>query len=333
MTFAEPMLALAIFALPVVWAAMRYGARRQASVAQHFRTDLPGLGVAGDRWIRAARYGFVVLAVAALMQPLWGMRSEEAPRTGRDIVVLIDVSLSMLAEDVAPNRLEAAKEQVRRLADAVSGTGGHRLALVAFAGRAKLISPLTLDYELFADRLEQVRAGTAASEGSAVGEAVLFALDKINVADPGYVDLVLLTDGEDHGGAARAAAREAAATGAKLYARAIGAPGEGALIPAGTPEDGSAVVQFDGFPVRTRIDEPLLREIAGVGGGRYLGAGPEAGALAALFHDVIARGPQRELDQVSAEVPAQRFQWFLLAAILFLLTDVRAMHLFQRRPA
>ncbi|MDP6953903.1 MAG: VWA domain-containing protein, partial [Alphaproteobacteria bacterium] len=152
--FAVPTLALLLVLVPALAWLYRYGSQRRQQAVQRFLASglIPDLVAQAGRWRRRAKAGCLILAVGlmvmALMQPRWGLKPEEAPRFGRDIIVVLDVSLSMLAEDVAPNRLERAKAMVRDLIETFREEGGHRLGLVAFAGRASLQSPLTLDYGL-----------------------------------------------------------------------------------------------------------------------------------------------------------------------------------------
>jgi Ca-activated chloride channel family protein len=102
------------------------------------------------QWAKAlCTVGAVAALVLALMQPQWGIDWQDIPRHGRDLIILLDVSISMKAQDVLPNRLEQAKQAVRKLVEYLQTTGGHRLGLVAFAGRASLRSPMTLDYPFF----------------------------------------------------------------------------------------------------------------------------------------------------------------------------------------
>ena len=116
--------------------------------------------------------GAVACLVVALMRPQWGETEEEVPRRGRDLLIMLDLSLSMLAEDVRPNRLEHAKSLVRELVAAVRAEGGHRLALVTFAGRATLETPPTLDYGLFLERLEAADPARVRVKGTMIGDAL-----------------------------------------------------------------------------------------------------------------------------------------------------------------
>lgn len=139
--------------------------------------------------------GFLVLA---LTQPQWGIDWQNAPRRGRDLVIMLDVSLSMLAEDVRPNRLERARESISTLIELLRQEGGHRLGLVAFADRASLQCPLTLDYAFFLKRLQEAGPDTVTRQGTLIGDAIQHMLSVFGTLEPAYTDVILITDGEDH---------------------------------------------------------------------------------------------------------------------------------------
>jgi Ca-activated chloride channel family protein len=145
--------------------------RREALAALVARNLAPRLlPAASERraWLRAlCLAGAVASLVVALMQPQWGTGGRELPLRGRDLIVLLDVSHSMLAEDVEPNRLAQAKAAARLLAEAVQRDGGHRLGLLTFAGRADVQCPLTRDYGLFLKRLEDATPDAVARRGTA----------------------------------------------------------------------------------------------------------------------------------------------------------------------
>jgi Ca-activated chloride channel family protein len=329
MTFQAPWFGLLILVLPVCMLLYRLAKRRQrAALGQLIgkgmrpepRTDRRRGGVGGLP-SPTALASVIVCLVLALMQPLWGKRTEALPHTGRDIVVLLDTSLSMLAEDVRPNRLEHAKAAIRRLVGAVKADGGHRLALVAFAGRPSLQCPLTLDYDLFLQRLDEADVETAVQEGSLIGDALHHALERLDGLKPGLADLILATDGEDHGGSPMAGAAAAASAGIDLYPLAIGDPNSAAPIPVAEHGFERSLLHHDGFEVRSRVRADLLADMAAVTKGRFLGAGNDIGALERLYHEVLARKPGRQLGSEAGDMPAHRFQWLVLLALGLLIVD------------
>ncbi len=239
-------------AFPVVWllalvplALLLYArafARQRAALAAFIAEGLaprllPGTS-ARRRWGRAlCLSGALACLIVALMQPHWGQGPREVPRLGRDVVVLLDVSYSMLAEDAAPNRLTRAKAAIRALAEAVQRDGGHRLALIGFAGRADVLCPLTRDYGLFLKRLEDASADGVARRGTSIGEALRQAVRALGELAPGYADLVLVSDGEDHAGLALEAAAMLGGLGLRLHTAGVGDAERDVPIPVG---DGKA---------------------------------------------------------------------------------------------
>jgi Ca-activated chloride channel family protein len=271
------------------------------------------------RWLKAlCMVGAVACFVVALMQPQWGETEEDVPRRGRDLVIMLDASLSMLAEDVAPNRLEYAKSLVRELVDNVRAEGGHRLALVTFAGRATLQSPLTLDYGLFLERLGQADPARVRIKGTLIGDALRQTLQSFARLEPGYTDLLLITDGDDHGSLPARTAQLLADRGIRLYVIGIGDPQSGARIPL---EDGNGqhtYLRYNGFEVQTRMRTDLLADMALRADGVYLAANDGLDALARLYASRIQDLPRRQLDAQSRSVAAQRFQWFIAAGLILL---------------
>jgi Ca-activated chloride channel homolog len=310
--------------VPILLALYAYGFWRQRRTLARFvelplvarllpRVDRP------RRWAKAlCVVGAVACLVVALMQPRWGETEEEAPRRGRDLVIALDVSLSMLAEDVSPSRLERAKAIVRGLVESVRAEGGHRLALVTFAGRAALQSPLTLDYGLFLERLAEASPARIPIKGTRIGDALHQTVRTLGGLEPGYADLLLITDGDDHGSLPDEAAGWLADQGVGLYVVGVGDSRVGARIPLEDDDGRSSFLRYDGFEVSTRMRSDLLASMALQGDGVYLAASDGEDPLARLYASRIADLPRREIDAHSRPVAAERFQWFALAALILL---------------
>ncbi len=275
------------------------------------------------QWLKAAcLLAAVAFLVIALTQPQWGRGVEDVPREGRDLLVVFDVSLSMLAEDAAPNRLERAKALVDELVMAVSEDGGHRLGLIAFAGRASLHCPLTLDYDFFRERLDLVGTGTVTLQGTAIGAALRQSLHGFGAPAEGFTDVILVTDGEDHDTLPTEAAKAAAAGGVSIYAVGIGDPVDGATIPISDDDGERRLLQHQDAVVTSRLQEDMLRNLTQLTDGAYVAAGGETGSLAKLYRTQIAQKPRRRIDAASSEQPIARYQWFVLAALLLLAADM-----------
>ena len=310
--------------LPILLALYAYGFWRQQRTLGAFVEPplgarlLPGVD-RPRRWAKAlCVVGAIACLVLALMQPQWGEAEEDVPRRGRDLVIALDVSLSMLAEDAAPSRLEHAKGLVRALVEAVRGEGGHRLGLATFAGRAALQSPLTVDYGLFLERLAEAHPARAQIKGTLIGDALRQTVRTLRGLEPGYADLVLITDGDDHGSLPDEAAGWLADQGIALYVVGVGDPRAGARIPLEDANGRSTFLRYDGIEVRTRMRSDVLASMARRGSGVYLAANAGPDALARLYADRIAGLPRREIDAEIRPVAAARFQWFVLAALILL---------------
>lgn len=263
----------------------------------------------------------VLLFALALARPQWGSRVELVQRKGLDIVIAVDVSLSMLAEDIRPNRLARSKQEIQRFVERLQG---DRAALVAFAGDAFLQAPLTSDYAAFRIFLDVLEPGLIASPGTDLGRALEAALEAFpgdGKADDGkHRVLVLLTDGEDHGGRALEMAEEAAKRGVVIYTVGIGST-SGVPIPVG---DGSGRRAYkrdrEGNLVATRLDADLLARIARTGGGEFYHARPGRFELLDVLEKIEAM-ERRTLDEERLSRREERFQIPLALALLFIVLE------------
>jgi len=313
----DAMSLLALLAVPglavfFVWAWRR---RERALAAFVDAALLPTVAPDLDRRRRTVRWTLVVLAVLclglALGGPMWGFRWEEVHREGIDLVIAIDTSRSMLTPDVKPNRLARAKLAVQ---DLVGELRGDRVALVPFAGTAFLQCPLTLDYGAFAQSLDAVEVGIIPKGGTALAEAIDTSLEAFEGRQGSHQAVVLITDGEDHEGKVKEAAKRAADRGVKIYTVGIGTA-EGELIPGAS---GSWVKDRAGQVVKSRLDEGTLKDVAVDTGGVYLhAAGPSLG-LAELYRDYIDTMEKRDLASTLEKRFEERFQIPLAVALLLL---------------
>ncbi len=253
----------------------------------------------------------------ALARPQAGFRWEEVKRKGIDILMAVDTSKSMLANDVKPNRLERSKMGIM---DFVSRLEGDRVGLIPFAGTAFLMCPLTLDYDAFKRSLMALDTGiipeVGTDLGAAISEAEFAFSDKAN-----HRILVLVTDGEDLEGGALNAAREAAAKGMTIYTVGVGTPA-GELIPLDHEgKDGAFLKDDKGQIVKSRLDEKMLRQIAEATGGLYEPLGRQAEGLEAIYRKRLSLIPKQEFAERMRKVPVDRFEWPLLFALLLLVIE------------
>lgn len=308
--------ALAVF----FWSAWR---TRQRIMTQFIRARLlPGLLADVSPRRRKIRRALFLLAVAlivtVLARPKWGFHLEEIKQRGRDIVVAIDTSRSMLAGDVAPNRLDRAKLEALALKQLC---GTDRLGLVAFAGTAFLQCPLSFDDDAFRQSLEALDANIIPQGGTALAEAIRTALTAFKEETENHKVLVLLTDGEDHDGQAVAAAKEAAQDGMRIFTIGVGTPA-GELISTTDPQGNRVFIKDEnGNVVKSHLNEPLLTEIAQAGQGFYL---PLTGArtMDALYERGLAPLPKSDSEVKTIRQYHERFQWFLGLALLVLLAEM-----------
>jgi Ca-activated chloride channel family protein len=252
---------------------------------------------------------FLVLALA---RPQWGAKVEEVRRKGVDVIIAMDVSASMLAEDVKPSRLARAREEVDTLIDSLEG---DRVGLVAFAGEATVACPLTLDYSAAKVFLDVLDPALVPVPGTAIASAIRKSTEAFGSKDKRYKVLVLITDGEDHEKDAVDAAKEAAAAGVVLYTLGVGS-GSGSPIPV-RGEDGSVggyKKDREGKIVTSRLNPVKLAEIAEAAGGRYLPLTPEGREIREI-QDRIALMEHRQVGSRFITTYEERYQIPLAVAL------------------
>ncbi len=256
--------------------------------------------------------------IGALARPQIGTRIEEVTREGQDVFVAVDVSRSMLAEDIRPSRLEKAKHEISGLIDRLRG---DRIGLIVFAGEAFVQSPLTLDYSAAKLLLSVVNPDLIPLPGTNISHAIRKATKSFEQDEQQHKILVLITDGEDHSREAEAAAGEAADAGVVIYTVGIGSV-DGVPIPE-TDETG-AVTGYtkdnEGRTVVTKLDELTLEKIALITHGTYFHASPEEAELDALYEEVAA-GETKELGTMEFTLFEERFQFFVGLFILILIWE------------
>ena len=239
-------------------------------------------------------------------------------RRGLDIVVAMDVSLSMYAEDIKPNRLARSKAEIGKFVDQL---GGDRVALVAFAGDAFLQCPLTSDYSAFRIFLDVLDPNLIETPGTDIASAIEASAKAFDPTDRKYRVLLLLTDGEDHSGLAEKAAEEAAKNGVIIYTVGIGLP-SGVPIPL---KDENGVVSYkkdaEGNIVASRMDPDLLKKIAQLTGGKFYHAEPGHYELLDVLKE-INNMEKRETDADKFTRFEDRYQWPLAIALLLLAIEM-----------
>lgn len=260
----------------------------------------------------------VGLAVVALARPQFGTRVETVRSRGQDVMVALDLSQSMLAEDVSPNRLERARLAVLRL---MRQLDGDRVGLVAFAADAFVQSPLTIDYGAAAMFLGAMEPDLMPIQGTNLGEALRVSLDALEEAREARV-LIVVTDGEDHEGEIDAQLQRAEEMGVRIHTVGLGSA-EGVPIPEFDAQGRRQGFLRDdeGNVVTTRLDEATLQRVADATGGRYVAAGPGGSAFDDLV-DEVARADGEEIDAEQVTRFEEQFQIFLAPALLLLVLEL-----------
>ena len=260
----------------------------------------------------------IVALVVALTDPRWGTRYVEVNRRGMDVVFVVDVSRSMLAQDASPNRLDRSRLFVQ---DAIAKMAGDRIGLVDFAGDATLRSPLTLNYDALETSLEELSPRSSNRGGSLLGDAIREAADAFPDSEPGGKAIVILSDGEDMDSFPVEAAEQAwNEHGARVYTVGIGDPEDGARIPV-LERGQSSWLTHEGQEVWSKMDPVLLNSIAEAGGGQFVPAGTRLVDLGTFFEDWITEIDLKDRDDIVAMQSTPRFQWFAGLAFAMLLLE------------
>lgn len=323
MRFAEPMFLWGLLSLPLFALLFIYAYHRRKKLAARFvsLSMLPKLSTSVSPWRRLAKVTLLLFAIAflfvALARPQWGRKMEHIERRGLDLVLLQDISLSMLAEDVKPNRLTRSRHEISSFLESLSG---DRVGLVAFSGEAQVMVPLTLDYGTVQMMLRELTPGWL-MPGTNLEKAIRKGMDLYrNSGSAGqYSVMILMSDGEELEAAAVNAAKEAAEMGIRIYTIGIGSR-EGVPIPVPS-KNGEVAYKKDmqGNIVTTRLEDGTLQEIASATGGLYFYASPGEFQLQKVLTE-IASLEKKEQATDRMENYQDRYQIFLgLAALLFLI--------------
>lgn len=307
-------------------AAMIYGfARRQsawrafAALGTH-RILAPDASAARP-YVKAVLLLLVMVClVLALIGPRWGTYEEYVQQRQLDLLVCLDVSKSMLAEDAGMSRLDRAKDDVKRLLDKL---GGGSIGLVAFAGRAKLVCPLTDDYEFYRIALDDVDTNAAPLGGTNIGEAIAAAVKGFGGERRAQRAILLITDGEDHGETAIEEAKKAREYGVIVFTIGIGDDKQGALIPVGQGEQ-RTFLKYQDQQMWSKMDPTKLMAIALAGGGEYQPSGqitPTQRTLEWIYEQRLRPMEERANKQKPVARQYPRFHWPATLALVLLVME------------
>ena len=300
-----------------------YASRRSRALMDRFgEHDLVrrlrlSVNVAAVRWKAVLVIGSFALLALALSRPQFGTRVETLRRQGQDVMVALDVSRSMYAEDVAPNRLERARIEIGRI---VQRLDGDRIGLVAFAGDAFVQSPLTADYGAAMMFLSAMDPNLMSTQGTDLAKAITVAIEALEETPPENRIVVIVTDGEDHEGGLAEAIAAAAEARATIHTVGVGSV-EGVPLPdvEGVEARGRFRRDDQGNVITTRLNETALQDIALQTGGEYHRIGQGAGGLGRLIERIEGGG--REVESREVTQFEEQFQIFLGAALLVLIVE------------
>ncbi len=279
-------------------------------------------------WLRISLFsiGFFFFVIG-LSRPQIGAKLKEHETKGAEIMIALDVSNSMLAEDYSPNRLERAKLAISRLVDKLRD---DRIGLIVFAGNSFVQLPITTDYVSAKMFLNSISTESVPVQGTAIGEAINTAVRSFSVQSEKSRAVIIITDGENHEDDPVAAARQAAELGVRVFTIGVGSP-EGKPI----PMDGELLRDKEGNIVVTKLDETVLQEVAEEGNGVYVRAGNSEFGLNPIIDDIRKMDDEKYSSIVFEEYDEQ-FMYFMAIALFFfvlemLIGDRRSRkHLFRR---
>jgi Ca-activated chloride channel family protein len=329
LSFARPFLLHALWLLPLVavlfwWSEHKRRAMIVRIVAPKLRAMLAGNASPARRWFRSGCVlGALGLLVVTMAGPRLGYDTLELPHRGRDVIIAMDVSRSMLAPDVAPTRLQRAKLLAE---DLISELGADRIGLVAFAGSAFLQAPLTLDHGAVLAALDELDTSVIPKGGTNIAAAIRAAEEAFGKAEGFSRALIIISDGEELDADGVTAAKQAASLGVKIFTVGVGST-EGSEIPLGP---GDFVRDPSGQVVQSRLDSARMTEIAEAAGGFYTPLDENAARLLAV--DGVGKLAEADITTNSSRRPVERYQWPLGAAIGLLVLQALVGER-RRRPA
>jgi Ca-activated chloride channel family protein len=323
MTFANPQfLIIGLFLIPLIGLFMGWAAKRRRHAIKQLgdsaliRRLSNSINWRGRRWQSALWLVALALVVFSLARPQWGSEIQEIEQEGLQVMIALDVSQSMLAEDIKPTRLDRAKLEI---ADLVKRLDGDEVGIVLFSGASFLQVPLTSDYSTALSYLDSARPTVISRPGTVIGDAIRTALRSFDPDLPSQKVLIVMTDGEDHETSPLNAAQEAVEQDVLIYTIGFGAP-EGAPIPI-TNDYGQTVgykTDEQGNMILSKLDDATLQAIAETGNGQYYRATVGGTELDALL-DEIDGLQTAQLQSRMETTMIERYQFFLGLALLALI--------------
>ena len=325
MTFGAPQWLWGLLLIPLLIALFLRAEHRGLQRLQQFVSArlLPQLAGTVNRRRRIIRFGLlllgVALAIGSLAQPRWGYTFEDVKRKGLDLLLAVDTSRSMLSNDVQPNRLDRVKLAIQDLIDELQG---DRVGLIAFAGRAFLQAPLTIDYDAVIEAVNDLDTKTIPEGGTNISSAITLATQSFGKSAMGNRALIIFTDGEELSGDAAKTAKAAAEAGVRIFTIGVGTP-QGSLIPV-TSDNGetSFVKDSAGQVVKSKLDDKRLREVADATGGFYLHLENGPRTMQQVQSEGLAKMQAAEMDVRLSRRSIERYEWPLGGALIVLALSI-----------
>ena len=326
LNFAQSQYLLLLFLIPVFFIIQTLVLRMRRNRIRKFGDEalvsqlMPSYSK-GKVWIRLVLFSIAFFFfVIGLARPQIGAKLKEHETKGAEIMIVLDVSNSMLAEDYSPSRLERAKLAISRLVDKLRD---DRIGLIVFAGNSFVQLPITTDYVSAKMFLNSISTESVPVQGTAIGEAINTAIRSFSAQSEKSRAVIVITDGENHEDDPVAAAKQAAELGVRVFTIGVGSP-EGKPI----PMDGELLKDKNGEIVVTRLDEKVLQDVAAAGNGIYLRAGNSEFGLNPVIDD-LKRMEDEMYSSIVFEEYDEQFMYFLGIALFFLVVE---MLIGDRRP-
>lgn len=315
---------LLLFIIPVVWLLFFVFLFWKKRTQQKFADKELLQKLSPDRSVSKPILKLILLSLAlagfivALANPKFGTKLETVTRKGVDVVFAVDVSRSMLAEDIAPNRLEKSKQLVTQIINTLSG---DRVGIIAYAGSAFPQLPITTDYASAKMFLQALNTDMVSSQGTAINEAIELATTYFNDAEQTNKILFLISDGEDHQGNIKEIAQKAAREGIRIFTIGVGTAQGGPI-----PIRNNGIVQGylenkQGETVITKLNEATLKEIASVANGEYID-GSSTAAVVDEVEEILENIDKEEYESKQISDLKDQYQWFLGLGFIFLFLEV-----------
>lgn len=313
--------ALVLLPVLLIFFIVAWSARQRALRRFGHHSLLVQLMPSVSKYKHAVKFGLLMLALAFLIigwaNPQWGTKKEKAKRKSADIFVALDISRSMLAEDIRPSRMERAKVFAQKL---IQGLKGERVGTIIFAGNAYLQMPLTTDYSAAQLFTKSANPNMAPTQGTAIVEAIDLAERSFAEDAKYHKALIIITDGENHDEEALERAKKAHENGLLIFTVGVGTT-EGDFIPTVINGRQDYIRDQTGSPVRSQLNSAMLRDLASAGDGVYFNLNENSDAVIAALKESIDKLEKKEMEQRVFNEYESYFQYFLAVALLLLIVE------------